>query len=190
MLGWNSNTLATWCKEITHWNRPWCWGSLKVGGKGDDRGWNGWTASLTWWTCIWVGLGVGDGQGSLAWCSPWVCKVSDTTEQLNRTELIHVSVNMLSPFDYCKWMYKYLFDILLSVLLDICPEVGLLDCMVAIFLVFWRIAILFFIAAEPFYIPTKGFNFSMFSLSSFLPPSIPTPSSLSFSFPFFFPTPW
>ena len=81
-------------------------------------------------------LGVVDGQGSLACCSPWVCKVSDTTEQLNRTELIHVSVNMLSPFDYCKWMYKYLFDILLSVLLDICPEVGLLDCMVAIFLVF------------------------------------------------------
>ena len=86
---------------------------------------------------------------------------------------------MLSPFDYCKWMYKYLFAILLSVLLDICPEVGLLDCMVAIFLVFWRIAISFFIAAEQFYIPTKGFSFSISSFSSFLPPSIPTSSSLS-----------
>ena len=27
--------------------------------------------------------GVGDGQGSLACCSPWGCKGSDTTEQLN-----------------------------------------------------------------------------------------------------------
>ena len=32
-------------------------------------------------------LGVGDGQGSLACCSPWGGKESDTTEQLNRTEL-------------------------------------------------------------------------------------------------------
>ena len=22
---WNSNTLATWCKQPTHWKRPWCW---------------------------------------------------------------------------------------------------------------------------------------------------------------------
>ena len=22
---WSSNTLATWCEELTHWNRPWCW---------------------------------------------------------------------------------------------------------------------------------------------------------------------
>ena len=27
--------------------------------------------------------GVGDGQGGLAWCSPWGCKESDTTEGLN-----------------------------------------------------------------------------------------------------------
>ena len=28
-------------------------------------------------------LGVGDGQGSLEYCSPWGCKESDTTEGLN-----------------------------------------------------------------------------------------------------------
>ena len=33
-------------------------------------------------------LGVGDGQGSLACCSPWGCKESDTTEQLNLTDFI------------------------------------------------------------------------------------------------------
>ena len=34
---WSSNTLATWCKELTHWKRPWCWERLKAGGEGDDR---------------------------------------------------------------------------------------------------------------------------------------------------------
>ena len=43
---WNSNTLATWCKELTHLKRPWCWERLKAGGAGDDRGWDGWMASL------------------------------------------------------------------------------------------------------------------------------------------------
>ena len=32
-------------------------------------------------------LGIGDGQGSMACCSPWVCKELDMTEQLNLTEL-------------------------------------------------------------------------------------------------------
>ena len=52
---WNSNTLATGCEELTHWKRPWCWERLKAGGEGDNRGWDGWKASLTWWTRVWVG---------------------------------------------------------------------------------------------------------------------------------------
>ena len=56
---WNSNTLATWCEELTHWKRPWCWESLKAGGEGNDRGWDGITDSMDmslsksgswWWT--------------------------------------------------------------------------------------------------------------------------------------------
>ena len=35
---WNPNTLATWCEELTHLKRPWCWERLKEGGEGDDRG--------------------------------------------------------------------------------------------------------------------------------------------------------
>ena len=31
--------------------------------------------------------GVGDGQGSLAYCSPWGCKESDTNERLNWTDI-------------------------------------------------------------------------------------------------------
>ena len=49
---WSSNTLATWCKELTHYKRPWCWERLKAGGEGDDRGRDVWMASLTQWTCL------------------------------------------------------------------------------------------------------------------------------------------
>ena len=51
---WNSNTLATWWEELTHWKRRWCWERLMAGGEGDDRGWDGWMASPTWWTWVWV----------------------------------------------------------------------------------------------------------------------------------------
>ena len=49
---WNSNTLAIWCEELTHWKRPWCWERLRAGGEGDDRGWDGWIASPTQWTWV------------------------------------------------------------------------------------------------------------------------------------------
>ena len=51
---WNSNNLATWCKELTHWKRPWCCKRLKVGGEGDDWEWNCWMSSQTQWTWVWV----------------------------------------------------------------------------------------------------------------------------------------
>ena len=54
MLKLNSNTLATSCEELTHWKRPLCWEGLGAGGKGDNRGWDGWMASLTRWTWVWV----------------------------------------------------------------------------------------------------------------------------------------
>ena len=48
--------LATWCEELTHLKRPWCWERLRAG-KGDDRGWYGWMASPTQWTWVWVDSG-------------------------------------------------------------------------------------------------------------------------------------
>ena len=53
--------LATWCEELTHLKRPWCWEGLGAGGEGDNRGWDGWMASPTWWTWVWVN------SGSLWW---------------------------------------------------------------------------------------------------------------------------
>ena len=85
--GLNSNTLATWCEGLTHWKRPLCWERLKAGGEGDSRGWDGWMASLSQWTWLWVNSVVGDGQGGLACCGSWGHKESHTTERLNWTEL-------------------------------------------------------------------------------------------------------
>ena len=58
---WSSSNLATWCEEPTHWKRPWCWERLRAG-EGDSREWDGWMASPTQWTWVWVTPGVGDGQ--------------------------------------------------------------------------------------------------------------------------------
>ena len=85
---WNANTLATWCKELTHWKRPCFWERLKAGGKGDDRGWDGLMASLTRWTWVWAS------SGSWWWTEKPVCCGSmgsqrvghDWATELNWTE--------------------------------------------------------------------------------------------------------
>ena len=47
----------SWCEELTHWKRPWCWERLKVGGEGDNRGWDGCMASPNQWPWFWVNSG-------------------------------------------------------------------------------------------------------------------------------------
>ena len=95
---WNSSTLATSCEELTHWKRLWCWEGWEVGGEGDDRGWEGWTASLTRWTWVWVN------SGSWWWTGrPGVLQFTglqrvrhDWATELNWTEL-NVSIAMSFP---------------------------------------------------------------------------------------------
>ena len=99
---WNSSILATSWEELTHWKRLWCWEGLGAGGEGDDRGWDGWVASLTRWTWdVWT-LGVGDGQGGLVCCDSWGRNESDTTEQLNWTDVKLIVKISIYPF---LWLY-------------------------------------------------------------------------------------
>ena len=95
-----TETLILWPPhaELTHWKRPWCWEGLGAGGKADNRGWDGWMASPTRWTWVWVN------SGSWWWTgSPGVLRFMgsqrighDWATELNWTELNPSSVNFLS----------------------------------------------------------------------------------------------
>ena len=55
MLKLKLQYFATWCKELTHWKRLWCWERLKVGGEGDNnRGLDSLMTSPTQWTWVWA----------------------------------------------------------------------------------------------------------------------------------------
>ena len=98
MLKLELQYFATWCEELIHLKRPWCWERLKAG-EGDNWGWDGWMASPTRWTWVWAsGSWWWTGQGSLACISPWGHKELDMTEWLNWTELKTEIYN--SPVDF------------------------------------------------------------------------------------------
>ena len=85
---WNSNTWATWCEELTHWKRPWCWEILKEKEKvTTEDEMVGWHHRLRHESE--QAPRVGNGQGRLACCSPWGHKELDTTKQLKWIELKH-----------------------------------------------------------------------------------------------------
>ena len=44
-------------RRVDSLERLWCWEGLGAGGEGDDRGWDGWKASPTRWTWVWVNSG-------------------------------------------------------------------------------------------------------------------------------------
>ena len=105
---WNCNTLSTWCKELTHWKRPWFWERLKAGGEGGSRGWDGRMVSLTRWTWVWVDSGSWWWTGRPGSCSPWGCQESDTTERLNWDTIIkEFGIAKLYTCNYVTALYGY-----------------------------------------------------------------------------------
>ena len=67
--------------------RPWCWERLKAGGERDDRGWDGWIASLTQWTWVWASSESWWWTGKPLVLQSLGLQKSNTTERLNWTEL-------------------------------------------------------------------------------------------------------
>ena len=96
---WYSNTLATWCQELTHLKRPQCWKRLRARGEGNDRGWDGWMASptqATWvrinsWSWWWTGMpDVLQSMGSQRVRHNWVTELNWTflQKKIYRTSTI------------------------------------------------------------------------------------------------------
>ena len=77
--------MATWCEDLTHWKISWCWERLRAGGEGDDRGWDGWIASPTQWTWVWVNSGSWWWTGRPGMLQLWGHKMSDRAEWLSWT---------------------------------------------------------------------------------------------------------
>ena len=82
--------------------RPWFWERLKTGGEGDDSGWDGWMASLTQWTWVWVKSGswwwigrpgVLHSMGSQRVGHDWVTELkSCTAQQVTTYVYCHLNV--------------------------------------------------------------------------------------------------
>ena len=111
----NSNTLATWCKDLTHLKRPWCWERLKAGGEADDRGWDGWMASPSWWTWVWVNSGswwwtgkpgVLQSMGSQRVVPDWATELNKTTPLLHS---LSASAQLMEALP-CNWDLASLWD--------------------------------------------------------------------------------
>ena len=110
MLKLKLQYLATWCKELTHWRRPWCWERLKAGGEGDDREWDGWMASPTQWTWVWASsgrwwrtgkAGMMQSMGSQRVEHDWV------TKQQQNSSFIHNCQNwVITQMFFNRWMDK------------------------------------------------------------------------------------
>ena len=92
-----AGTLILWPPDVKSWltgkdpDAGEDWRQEEKGMTEDERvGWHHWGHEFE------QALGVGKGQGSLACCSPWGRKESDTTERLNWTELkLTTSLNFI-----------------------------------------------------------------------------------------------
>ena len=133
----------TLCKELTHWKRPWCWEGLGAGGEGDNRGWDGWMASPTRWTWVWVISGswwwtgrpgmlrfmgsqrVGhDWATELNWYVSHMISIHSSGDALWSCFRVLAVVNSATVNIGC----MYLFEVWFS--LSICPGVGFLGHMI------------------------------------------------------------
>ena len=103
------NILATWCEELTHLKRLML-GMIGGGGEGDDRGWDGWMASPTQWTWVWVNSrswwwtrrpGVLQSMGSQRVRHDWATELNWTTDSIkNRSTYCGIYFHLFAEVIY------------------------------------------------------------------------------------------
>ena len=111
-----TNTSATWCEERTHLKRPWCWERLKAEGEGDDRGWDGWMASLTQWTWVWVSSG--------SW---WWTGRPGVLQSMGSQRVRHawaIELNWTVWYSTCRWLCNVGAYITTTVCVCVCSAVS------------------------------------------------------------------
>ena len=89
----------------------WCWGRLKAGGEGDNRGWDGWMASPIWWIWVWTSFRSWWWKGK-----PDLLQSMGSqrvmTEHLNWTEKINkIKSNFLSCFSTLTQILLYVLPV-------------------------------------------------------------------------------
>ena len=97
--------MATWCEELTHWKRPWCWERLRAEGEDGIRGWDGWMLSLIQWTWTWANARRWWGTGR-----PGMLQSMELTGRLNNDSLSYKSLISLVRFIH---RYFIFFDVIL-----------------------------------------------------------------------------
>ena len=107
---------GTCCEELTHLKRPWCWERLRAGGEGDDRGWDGWMASLTRWTWVWVDSGswwwtgrpdMLQSMGSQRVGHDWATELNWTEFRVRKTKILHYFFSLMCISTLTRiWFYE------------------------------------------------------------------------------------
>ena len=82
-----AETPILWWRDMKNWliGKDWCWERLKAREEGNDRGLNGWMASLTQWTWDWANSRRWWRTGKPGVLSPRGHRELGTTEWLNWT---------------------------------------------------------------------------------------------------------
>ena len=103
--------------------RPWCWERLKAGGEGDDRGRDGWMASPTQWTWVWVSSGrwwrTGKPGVLQSLGSQWVWHDWATEQQ----QQMHLYLSLLSICFICLsiWTHDFFYQWITIIYLPLHP---------------------------------------------------------------------
>ena len=93
-------------EEPTHWKRHWCWERLKPREDGDNRGWDGWMASPTQWTWVWINLELVTDRE--AWHAAVHVVTNSQTWLSDWTELMNgwLELSVILVFAVCIGLYR------------------------------------------------------------------------------------
>ena len=94
--------------------KVWCWERLKAGGQGDDRGQDGWMASLTQWTWVWTRSGRWWRTGKPGVLQSMGCKELNMTERLNNSKHLNISPALVFHNSTTQFLYFQLFTALIK----------------------------------------------------------------------------